>query len=88
MLTCYNNVLLFYAVKCRMSYGMFMLQEILQRVPENVSVHIMYDIACNFVRHLKSRDSQLLEKVAFAIPSFHAYGHKPACQVSSYSYIK
>ena len=65
----------------RLSYGIFLLQEIVQRAPEQIKVHIMYDVACTFVQYLISRDSHLLEKVAFAIPSFHAYGHKPSCQV-------
>ncbi len=66
---------------CRLSYGLFLLRKLLQRLPEKVNLHIMYDVACTFVRHLKSNDSHLLEKVAFAIPSFHAYGHKSSCQV-------
>ena len=66
---------------CRLSYGLFLLHELLQRLPEKVNLHIMYDVVCTFVRHLKSNDSHLLEKVAFAVPSFHAYGHKPSCQV-------
>ena len=47
-------------------------------VPDKVNLRIMYDVACNFVQYLKSNDSHLTEKVAFAIPSFHAYGHKPS----------
>ncbi len=39
----------------------------------------MYDIACMLVRHLKSVGN---ERIKFAIPSFHAYGHIAACQVS------
>ena len=26
--------------------------------------------------------TEVLECVKFSVPSFHAYGHKPACQVS------
>ena len=59
-----------------------MLHELLHRVPDKVNLLIMYDVACTFVQYLKSNDSHLAEKIAFAIPSFHAYGHKPSCQVS------
>ncbi len=44
----------------------------------------MYDICCMLLQHLKnSKDgSALLDRIKFALPSFHAYGHKAACQVN------
>ena len=43
----------------------------------------MIIIACNMVRHLKSSEGKyLLDRMKFCIPSFHAYGHNAACQVS------
>lgn len=40
-------------------------------------------IACNFVKYLRSSPCGLClpDSVSFAIPSFHAYGHKAECQV-------
>lgn len=57
------------------------MNQIVNGNPDSVKLHIMYDIACMLVQHLKLRDSNLLQKVTFSLPSFHAYGHKPACQV-------
>ncbi len=44
----------------------------------------MYDICCMLLQHLKnSKDgSALLDRIKFALPSFHAHGHKAACQVN------
>ena len=55
----------------------------MEKIPDDVTVHLMYDIACMLVRHLKSSDDGriLLDKVKFSIPSFHAYGHNAPCQV-------
>lgn len=65
----------------RLAYGVWLIEELLSHLPETVKPYIMYDVACSLVPHLKKRDSQLLEKVTFALPSFHAYGHKASCQV-------
>ena len=65
----------------RFGYGVWLIEELLSRLPETIKPCIMYDVACSLVMHLKKKDNQLLEKVTFALPSFHAYGHKPACQV-------
>ncbi len=60
----------------------WMLEELVQRIPSAVDVYVMYDIACTLVQHLKSRNREhLLKRVHFALPSFHAYGHNAACQV-------
>ena len=45
---------------------------------------MMYDIACILVQHLRASEDgdYLLDRIKFALPSFHAYGHNAACQVS------
>ena len=45
---------------------------------------IKYDIACSLMKYLANSPGGrcLLDEVTFAIPSFHAYGHKADCQVS------
>lgn len=37
----------------RLTYGVWLLNEIVDKQPEGVKIHLMYDIACNLVRHLK-----------------------------------
>ena len=63
-----------------------MLQELVETLPSDMDVYVMYGVACNLVRHLKaSVDGQyLLESLKFAIPAFHAYGHNAPCQVSEF----
>ena len=70
------------ALPDRLSYGVCLLNTIVDSNPENVKLYIMYDIACMMVQHLKVQDSGLLQKITLLIPSFHAYGHKPSCQVN------
>lgn len=65
----------------RLAYGVWLIEELTSQFPEAINPCVMYDVACSLVAHLKKNDNQLLEKVTFALPSFHAYGHKPACQV-------
>ena len=38
---------------CRLTYGVWLLNEIVDRKPEDIKIYLMYDIACNLVRHLK-----------------------------------
>lgn len=67
---------------CRLSYVVWMLEELIHKIPSSADVCIMYDIACTLVQHLKGkRAAHLLERFQFALPAFHAYGHNAACQV-------
>lgn len=68
----------------RLAYGIWLMHEVSQRIPSSVKVYMMYDIACTLVKHLNAEnDAFLLERWKFALPSFHAYGHNAACQVSN-----
>lgn len=42
-----------FKVLYRLSYGVWLLSEIVDGQPEGIRIHLMYDIACNLVRHLK-----------------------------------
>ena len=67
---------------CRLSYAVWLLEEIAQRVSREVDIYVMYDVACNLVRHLKTRgNNALLDRMKFALPAFHAFGHNASCQV-------
>ncbi|XP_065639507.1 uncharacterized protein LOC124815584, partial [Hydra vulgaris] len=62
--------------------AVYLINQILDQVKEEVNVVVMYDIACMLVKHLKKRGSNILDKnVSFCIPSFHIYGHRSACQL-------
>ena len=67
----------------RLSYGVWLLQELSQQVSSDITLYIMYDVACNLIRHLKTigDGGHLLDRIKFALPSFHAYGHNAPCQV-------
>lgn len=67
----------------RLSYVVWLLEELTQHVPAMTNIYVMYDIACTLVRHLKAsrNGAHLLERIKFALPSFHAFGHNAACQV-------
>ncbi len=77
---------MFVFFKClnRLSYAVWLLQELVQRNPTSVHMNMMYDIACILVQHLRASEDgdYLLDRIKFALPSFHAYGHNAACQVS------
>lgn len=67
----------------RLSYGVWLMQEMSQQISPDIQLYMMYDVACTLVKHLKlTKDgSYLLDRWKFALPSFHAYGHNAACQV-------
>ena len=56
----------------------------MERLPSDLEVYVMYDVACNLVRHLRAKEDgqYLLQCLKFAIPAFHAHGHNAPCQVS------
>ncbi len=81
----YSYILLICSNTIRLSYIVWLLQELVQRIPANVHLKVMYDIACILVQHLRASgsDRHLLYRITFALPSFHAYGHNAACQVKN-----
>ena len=64
---------------------MWLLEELVHRIPTSVDMNVMYDIACTLVQHLRSskNGAYLLDRVRFSLPSFHAFGHNAACQVKN-----
>lgn len=67
----------------RLSYVVWMLEELANRIPSGVHAYVMYDVACTLVQHLRglTGGKHLLECFKFALPSFHAFGHNASCQV-------
>ena len=80
---CINSLRKLYLMNvCRLSYVIWVLEELVHRIPPAADVYVMYDIACTLVQHLKGRNVEhLLKRIQFALPSFHAYGHNATCQV-------
>ena len=64
---------------------MWLLEELVHRIPTSVDMNVMYDIACTLVQHHRSskNGAYLLDRVRFSLPSFHAFGHNAACQVKN-----
>lgn len=61
---------------------MWLLEELVHSIPSDIDVYVMYDIACTLT-HLKTSKNggHLLERIKFALPSFHAIGYVADCQV-------
>ncbi|CAI8020679.1 hypothetical protein GBAR_LOCUS12350 [Geodia barretti] len=65
----------------RISYSVLLLEKLREKF-RNHHIQFMYDIACTLKKHLMNAGRRdLLETVELAIPVFHAYGHKMACQI-------
>ncbi|XP_053401436.1 uncharacterized protein LOC123527517 [Mercenaria mercenaria] len=66
----------------RLCYSIFLLQKLMEECGSDDKICIMYDIACSLKRHLLIHGrTDIIQQVEFAIPVFHAYGHKMECQV-------
>ena len=67
----------------RLSYVVWLLEELVHSIPSDIDVYVMYDIACTLAQHLKASKNgdHLLERFKFVLPSFNAFGHNAACQV-------
>ncbi|XP_066928015.1 uncharacterized protein [Clytia hemisphaerica] len=61
------------------------LDQILKDVKDkDLSVHIIYDIACVLKAHLQKKKTYTKYKnFKFGIPVFHSYGHRGDCQVKN-----
>ncbi|XP_033743002.1 uncharacterized protein LOC117329255 [Pecten maximus] len=65
----------------RLGYSVYLLQKMMEDHHDS-QLCIMYDIACMLHNHLKKRErNDILSNVQLAIPIFHCYGHKMACQL-------
>ena len=53
----YSYILLICSNTIRLSYIVWLLQELVQRIPANVHLKVMYDIACILVQHLRASGS-------------------------------
>lgn len=60
-----------------------LMETLFQHLPLNIRVGLLYDVACSFERSCRKWGflSRFLERLAFAVSVFHAFGHEWACQL-------
>ncbi|KAJ7708199.1 hypothetical protein B0H17DRAFT_1156047 [Mycena rosella] len=65
-------------------FNVVVLMEMLfQHLPLNITVSLLYDVACSFERTCRKWGflCRFMDRLAFAVSVFHAFGHKWACQL-------
>ncbi|KAJ6532207.1 hypothetical protein DFH09DRAFT_1250182 [Mycena vulgaris] len=52
-------------------------------LPPNINVGLLYDVACQLERSARKWNflDRYMDRLAFAVAVFHAYGHEWSCQV-------
>jgi hypothetical protein len=64
-------------------YVIALLETLFQHLPSNIRVGLLYDVACSFERSCRKWGflSRYMDRLAFAVSVFHAFGHEWACQL-------
>lgn len=64
-------------------YFLALLNRFMKEVPEEMTVGVLYDVACNMERSMKKWDfyPDIRPRVSWALSVFHAYGHQWPCQL-------
>lgn len=67
----------------RQHYALALLHRLLDNLPSNMTVGLLYDIACHLERSCLKWGflEEDLDRIIFAISVFHAFGHQWPCQV-------
>ncbi|KAF8157537.1 hypothetical protein K438DRAFT_1620994 [Mycena galopus ATCC 62051] len=67
----------------RQFYVIALIETLFQHLPLKIRVGLLYDIGCAFERSCLKWDflSRFLDRIAFAVSVFHAFGHEWACQL-------
>ncbi|KAJ7433812.1 hypothetical protein FB451DRAFT_1195879 [Mycena latifolia] len=60
-----------------------LLETLFQELPSDIRVGLLYDVACTFKRSCRKWGflSRFMDRLAFAVSVFHAFGHEWACQL-------
>ncbi|KAJ7690799.1 hypothetical protein B0H16DRAFT_1752431 [Mycena metata] len=60
-----------------------LMETLFQHLPHNIRVGLLYDVGCTFERSCRKWGflSRFLDRLAFAVSVFHAFGHEWACQL-------
>jgi hypothetical protein len=64
-------------------YVVALVETFFQHVPHDIRVGILYDVACAFERSCLKWNflDRYIDRVAFAVSVFHAFGHEWPCQL-------
>ena len=64
-------------------YALSLVRELFNHLPQQVTVGLLYDIACQLHRSIIKWDllGPLVRRLMFALSVFHAFGHQWPCQV-------
>jgi len=64
-------------------YAFALISSLMESIPNQWRVGILYDIGCQMHRMLRKWDlmPQYLDRLEFGVSIFHAYGHQWACQL-------
>lgn len=67
----------------RQYFAIALLLKLFKYLPTNLSVGVMYDIACQLERSCRKWNflPAYLPRILWAVSVFHAYGHQWACQL-------
>ncbi|KZV96305.1 hypothetical protein EXIGLDRAFT_765408 [Exidia glandulosa HHB12029] len=67
----------------RQYYALALLRKLLQGLPKDWCVGVLYDIACQLSRSIEKWGflEEFADRLDFAVSVFHAYGHQWACQL-------
>ncbi|KAJ7300479.1 hypothetical protein DFH08DRAFT_828432 [Mycena albidolilacea] len=64
-------------------YVVALIETLFQHIPHDIRVGILYDVACAFERSCLKWNflDRYIDRVAFAVSVFHAFGHEWPCQL-------
>jgi hypothetical protein len=64
-------------------YVIVLLETLFQHLPQDITVGILYDIACTLERSCRKWGflSRFMHRIQFAVSVFHAFGHDWPCQL-------
>lgn len=67
----------------RQHYALTLIKMFFRHVPANVTLGLLYDIACQLKRSMINFGflEEVFPRMIFAVSIFHAYGHQWPCQV-------
>ncbi|KAJ6553776.1 hypothetical protein DFH09DRAFT_924709, partial [Mycena vulgaris] len=62
---------------------LLLLETLFQHLPPDINVGLLYDVACQLERSARKWNflDRYMDRLAFAVAVFHAFGHEWSCQV-------
>ncbi|KAF8207303.1 hypothetical protein K438DRAFT_2084583 [Mycena galopus ATCC 62051] len=86
LLCCHNHVLWLvnmHSVGEKQFYVIALVETLFQHLPLAIRVGLLYDVGCSFERSCLKWGflARFMDRIAFAVSVFHAFGHEWACQL-------